>query len=356
LRRQASMPSLHGSDSEDDVPVVSAKEYIATIDQLSLLHAQAIAEVQESVQTLNSRLENLSDDLTKTRETLAVEQDRRQAETAQRTKRETARKKRATDNAIAREDEINHLREELHSSEVDNQALKKFAADAQSVVNDMQEDIGMLEYQLDSTRFQREQALKAITKTSSANKALIARAKRAEKDLQDNEHKTALKMKELGDDTVRAREKAGLALIQRNLAHAKLQQQASDRLTSGASSVARDQTLMDALVSRAPSTSKIDAPGAGRKAARAMYKGTEKAKTLIRQAKGEATPEAKISVLEANNLALTATNEELSRQLQRLRELNAVILADVQKYKLALRNLCAKVGISIDEIISSPSG
>ncbi|OJD21395.1 hypothetical protein ACJ73_07264 [Blastomyces percursus] len=208
LRRCASASDLNSPpiryDSQDD------DDQIAVIDHLQKLHDNVITEFQ----SLNRNLSEQNAVL----ETKYAEQ---QLATKQLDSAEISRKKGATKRARAREHEIARLKEELQYEKNRNKALQDYTAQADDFIHDTQEDVQRLKFQLERAHRQREEKESRASRLISSNKDLHRKLAATAKETEERRHEQDVTEKKLMDNAVQAREKACLALIQRDLERAR---------------------------------------------------------------------------------------------------------------------------------------
>ena len=332
-----------------------------TVERLEEHYCLLLGAVQEKIGQLKGYITGLQSDFHDVRSTLEAEQTQHQEASEALAKKEEGRKKHAVEKAKARDAEISSLKEQLLSTQQRSSALEEYADNkADRFIEHAQKEIDSLSHQLGYLRFKRDEAGERVGRLVESNVALTAKNKEVVKSGDEFMHQMNVQNKDLMDATVRAREQAGLALIQRDLARAKVQQHESGTIAAVGSSSSRDDNVMRALVQAGPRTTETEDVRVGREAVDAMRQGAQQAGQIIEHSRAEITPEMRISILESNNLALTAANESLSMQVKKEKEtvqtllgVNKASLAEVRKYKQALETLCQKVGLSLDDIVGS---
>jgi hypothetical protein len=258
--------------------------------------------------------------------------------------REAIRRENAVRRAQARETEIVRLQEALEYQQKRNEILESFAASAKASVSHMQQITEQLEHQLSTMRLQRDHVSERVSKTAAANKALVERNKAVKKEMETSKHECAEISISIHDSIERSKEKAGLALIQRDLAVAQLQVPN----TSSTSTTFQNRDLIHAVEERKLPTVVLG-QRSGAKAIRQMHTSFMSSEP-VRRAKSEITTEQKIETLEVQNLALTAANRHLTEQYEGLLRVNKGTLAKVRDYKQALERLCQRLGIEVKEL------
>ncbi|QSS63082.1 hypothetical protein I7I51_00139 [Histoplasma capsulatum] len=183
LRRSASVSSIRPHyDTDLSMDKHDITEYLATIERLEDLRYREVARLQA---TLGSHGEELS--------------------------------KRAQ----LCDAEIISLREELGYQKQQNIAVENLAAEAEKTIANMQQHIRRLVYQLNSMRNKKEQFADRIDRLGNTNTVLLKKNKAIAMETDEFKHEMNAANSSLMDAIVREKEKAGLALIQRDLERAR---------------------------------------------------------------------------------------------------------------------------------------
>ncbi|EER43807.1 conserved hypothetical protein [Histoplasma capsulatum H143] len=207
LRRSASVSSIRPHyDTDLSMDKHDITEYLATIERLEDLHYLEVARLQatlsshgEELSSIRSRLENAKG-------------------------KEQARKKSALERAQLRDAEIISLREELGYQKQQNIAVENLATEAEKTIANMQQQIHRLVYQLNSMRNKKEQFADRINRLGNTNTVLLKKNKAIAMETDEFKHEMNAANSSLMDAIVREKEKAGLALIQRDLERARCRQ------------------------------------------------------------------------------------------------------------------------------------
>jgi chromosome segregation ATPase len=217
---------------------------------------------------LRDEIKGLSANLGATHSKLEAELANKEKTRKNTKKREAKRKEHAVQRAQECDTEIVLLQGALESQQKRNEILASFAADAEASISRMQQATEQLEHQLSAMRLQRDHVSERVSKIAKAKKAVIKRNKAIKKERENNEEEMNSICVSLLDSRERLIEKAGLALIQRDLAVAQLQVPNA----SSTSTTFQNGDLVRAVEERKPPTTGVLGGSSGGKAMRQMNK------------------------------------------------------------------------------------
>lgn len=334
LRRSASVPSLHPEVLDHDTNSLTAEDHIATLEHLERLHYNEVGVLQAN---LYSRSEELRIIQSKHEEECAA----RKAALELAEKKEKSRKKNARARAQQRDTAIVSLEEELEHKNQLIRALEEYAATAAKFIENTQDDIQHLIFQLDNMRHQKEQLADRASCLSRANTELRKKNIAVKKERERFKQEMDVKKRDLMDAVDREIRRSGTALIQRDTERARCRQYEEGRIPLNSSTAIRDDKIMR-LVMNGPPASETENMSAG---------------FMQRRSRGKMTSEMRATIFEEHNRTLIATVEAMQTQKgqdeeekEQLRRLNHQNIVTIHELRLAIEQLCANNGWSLDQL------
>ncbi|KAF3492097.1 uncharacterized protein GIQ15_01614 [Arthroderma uncinatum] len=168
--------------------------------------------------------------------------------------------------------------------------------------------------------------------------ALRDRIAATEREIEERKHEQDAVERKLEHAAIQERNKAGLALIQRDLERA--------RREAGVP-FSQEAQAYDDKASRALTASTDSDIGRGAKQVATLGQRRGDMATVIH--------ESRLLSLAAENKNLKEENKNLKKQVAQLRDMNQPVIAKVHHYKEALRQLCGRIGLDFAEITRVPA-
>lgn len=309
-----------------------------------------MTEMDGEIGRLGGMVDNLAIDLHTTLSDLDAERSQK----TMGAKEDDEIRKRRIARAKAFEAERQRLISENNGYKIENDALSKLINSTQSKVEEMMSRLGYWQNLL-------QESEKRTEKHINSAKEAREREKAARKEKEELAHKMVHVEKTALDAIDQERVKAGLAMIQRDLANAKNRLFGSGVLSPGGTgrSNSRDQNVMDAVMNNFQGKLIDDSAGVGTARGRAGREAIRATKALNRRAKPLMTPEMRVASLETQLVALEAANAQLSKDYEKekastesAKQLSRTLVGQIKTLKLALDRASAKTGLSLEELLS----